>query len=123
MQKKGSSLTLKAVGGGAFFASIFSFFFDISPEPLRRSSPNFQYPFAHCDQIFFPKAMISWPLRRSDVISAIVDQKKSFAGRAVRSINLIMHKNVQDMKCVELPGLLYCSLDFVFEVDPKNKKK
>ena len=107
-----------ALVGGLFFAPP-SRLLDISPEPLRRSSPNFRYPPGHHFYTLwpriFPKAMIGWSQMTSEWrhVLPFSTKKKGFAGRAVRPIALKIHKNVQDIKGVELPGLLNCYLEIL----------
>ena len=106
-RERGESLTFQMMG---HILPPFSFF-NISPEPLRRSSPNFQYPLVNSFYSlwtkFFPKAIIGWALMTSEWhhFCHFRPKKKGFAGGAVRPTALEIHKNVSDIKDVESKGL------------------
>ena len=77
-------------GGGLFFAP--SKLFNISPEPLRRSSPNFQYPPGHQFYILwpknFPKAMLGCPQITSEWHHVLLfSAQKRFRGKSCQAYN------------------------------------
>ena len=115
-------------GGGLFLPP--SRLFDVSPEPLRWSSPNFQCPPGHQFYTLWPKllpkAMIGCPQMTSEWrhVLPFSAKKKGFAGRAVRPTALKIQKNVQDIKGVKLLGVQNCYLKIVnfWNSTPQNKK-
>ena len=82
--------------------------FGISPEPLRRSSPNFQYPpgqqFYTLWPNIFPKAMIGCPQMTSEWrhVLPFSAQKKRFRGKSCQAYSFEDTEKRSNIKGVEL---------------------